>query len=133
MGKSQKQPEHEDKESYFTSRSSTNPSSSKAEMGEGESSEAKEKLARASSKPSKLSQGQDGVTRQNVVRAKEVVAEPLPVPAFTSAVPLPVLPVSYVEQNAVNVYLSTNGTHAARVAAIESEAAQMRAMRERAE
>jgi hypothetical protein len=64
---------------------------------------------------------------------------PTPVPAFEPAIPLPVLPPSDVEMQAVKEsFLAFDeryspGAVAARVAAIEKEAAQMRASREQTE
>ena len=87
--------------------------------------------------------GQDGVTRQHVVNKRREPGEPLPlplpVPTFEPAVPLPVLPPSDVETQAIKESSLTfderysPGAVAARVAAIEKEAAQMRASREQTE
>jgi hypothetical protein len=67
------------------------------------------------------------------------IPTPGPMPEFTPAVPLPVLPPSDVETQAIKESSSTFDDRyspravAARVAAIEKEAAQMRASRERTE
>jgi len=80
--------------------------------------------------------GQDGITHQNVVnkRREETPAPmPAPVPTFEPAVPLPVLAPSAEEQKAVRDMSFDErfspAAVAARVAANEREAAQMRASR----
>jgi hypothetical protein len=87
----------------------------------------------------------DGITRTHVLSKRyhgpRSVEEPTPtsVPTFTPAVPLPVMPVSDVEKAAVKESDLTfderysPGAVAARVAAIEKEAAQIRASREQTE
>ena len=84
--------------------------------------------------------GKDGVERTEVVRVKEVEAPeatPGPAPTFKPAIPLPVLAPSAEEQKAVREMSFDErfspATVAARVAAIEREAAQMRASREQTE
>lgn len=81
--------------------------------------------------------GKDGVERNEVVRVKEVETSapmPAPVPVFTPAVPLPVMQVSDVEKQAVNdLFLDGHYSPravAATLAAIEKEAAAMRALRQ---
>ncbi len=85
--------------------------------------------------------GQDGVERMEMVTVRKTQVEPTPGPApeFTPAVPLPVMQVSDVEKAAVNESSLTfderysPGAVAARVAAIEKEAAVTRRMREQTE
>ena len=81
--------------------------------------------------------GRDGVERTEVVRVKEVEAPeptPGPAPTFEPAVPLPVLAPSAEEQKAVREMSLDErfspGAVAARVAAIEKEAAEARRMRD---
>jgi hypothetical protein len=90
----------------------------------------------------KTVKGQDGAERLEMERVI-VMDEPLPTPTsaptFKPAVPLPVMPVSDVEKAAVNESSLTfderfsPGAVAARVAAIEKEAAVTRRMREQTE
>jgi hypothetical protein len=90
----------------------------------------------------KTVKGQDGAERLEMERVI-VMDEPLPTPTsaptFEPAVPLPVMPVSDVEKAAVNESSLTfderfsPGAVAARVAAIEKEAAVIRRMREQTE
>jgi hypothetical protein len=87
----------------------------------------------------------DGITRTSVLSKRyhgpRSVEEPTPtpVPTFEPAVPLPVMQVSDVEKAAVNESSLTfderysPGAVAARVAAIEKEAAVIRRMREQTE
>jgi hypothetical protein len=85
--------------------------------------------------------GQDGITRKHVnSRRKQVVAPeptPGPVQTFEPAVPLPVIAPSAEEQKAIRELSFDErfspGAVAARVAAIEKEAALTRRMREQTE
>jgi len=90
----------------------------------------------------------DGITRTSVLSKKfhgpkafgtsceSTTPTPTPVPEFTPALPLPVMQVSDVEQTAVKESASlwderfSEQAVAARIAAIEKEAAAMRAARE---
>ena len=85
--------------------------------------------------------GKDGITRSHVVNKQQAVEGPEPAPGpmpeFTPAVPLPVLSPSDVETQAIKESSLTfderysPGAVAARVGAIEKEAARIRASRER--
>jgi hypothetical protein len=85
--------------------------------------------------------GEDGITRQNVNRRQQQsetpAPTPAPVPAFAPAVPLPVIAPSAEEQKAIRELSFDErfspGAVAARVAAIEKEAAVIRRMREQTE
>ena len=84
--------------------------------------------------------GSDGAERlemERVIVMDEPLPTPAPVPTFEPAVPLPVIAPSAEEQKAIRELSFDErfspGAVAARVAAIEREAAQMRASREQTE
>jgi hypothetical protein len=88
----------------------------------------------------KTVKGQDGAERlemERVIVMDEPLPLPIPVPAFDPAVPLPVIAPSAEEQKAIREFSFDErfspGAVAARVAAIEKEAAVIRRMREQTE